>query len=254
MLLYSLFRILQLFVLDYRGEWQEGNHLWSTTTLFQTELSSFSPQTWLGLRAYCHEMTFETEIKKGCRLLCTVVWLLLHSGSFFTCFQSLSETFMPSVWEQGELCGPVPPFTIPLIPEQLSFPRNCRVWMQKPSSPRHHIVLVELAPTVAILNALMGLGCRAQIFLLMTNIYLYNCKCTDDDGGQLSKHRCHPYCSRGQNIKWSKLEKWHWTGADWLWTPWLLLRNRSHQVDPTDFNGDNHKARSLIESGLYYVL
>lgn len=173
-------------MLDYREEWQETINLWSTTTLFQTELFSSSPQTWLSLRAYHHKMTFETEIKKWCGLLCTVVWLLLHSGSFSPTFEVCLKHLCPGelwLWEQGELCGLVPPFTIPLIPEQFLFPRNCRVWMQKTSSPQHHRLLAELAPTVTILNALMGLGCRAQIFLLMTNIYLYNCKCTDDDGG-----------------------------------------------------------------------
>lgn len=54
-----------------------------------------------------------------------------------------------------------------------------------------------------------------------------------------------------------RVEKCHWAWADWPWTPLLLMRNRSHQDDSTNFKETIHKelfGLSLKELGLYYVL
>lgn len=79
------------------------------------------------------------------------------------------------------------------------------VSMQKPWSPWHKRLLLEVAPTLTIFNALMSLGCRAQILLIMKSISLYNC--TAADGSKQSKHHCNPYYSRSHNGNWSKCRK-----------------------------------------------
>lgn len=53
------------------------------------------------------------------------------------------------------------------------------------------------------------------------------------------------------------VEKCHWAWADWPWKSLLLMRNRSHQDDSTNFNGIINKelfGLSLKKLGLYYVL
>lgn len=74
--------------------------------------------------------------------------------------------------------------------------------MQKPSSPWHPRLLLEVAPTLTIFSVLMSLGCTGQALLLVKSISVYYC--TAADRSEQSKNHCNPYYSRGQNGNWSK--------------------------------------------------
>lgn len=74
--------------------------------------------------------------------------------------------------------------------------------MQKPSSPWHQRLLLEVAPTLTVFSVLMSLGWTGQVLLLMKSLSVYNC--TAADGSEQSKNHCNSYYSRGQSGNWSK--------------------------------------------------
>lgn len=197
----------------------------------------FSPQTWLDLRAYHYSRwQLKWRFKRWSVLLCSVVWLLNHSGSFLTYWVWNVNAQESYGFESRESYTCLP---VLLVPEQPLLPRSCRVSMQKPWSPWHQRLLLEVTPTLTIFNALMSLGCRAQILLFMKSIPLYNC--TAADGSEQSKHHYNPYYSRGQNGNWSKSWKVSLSLSNCPWKILLLMRNRSHRDDSTNFNGTIHK-------------
>lgn len=170
----------------------ETHPLSNTTFLLSTNLA------WLE----SIQVTFKWRLKRWSVLLCSVVWLLHHSGPFLTYWVWNVSAQESHGFESRESYTCLP---VLLVPEQPSLPRSCRVSMQKPWSPWHKRLLLEVAPTLTIFNALMSLGCRAQILLVMKSISLYNC--TAADGSKQSKHHCNPYYSRSHNGNWSKCRK-----------------------------------------------
>lgn len=161
-LLYSLHKSVILFALGYWGKK-------ASLKCHCDQSNRTPPQAQCSLRVYiCKRWHLECKSKNWVGLLCPVMWPLSFSIWFISLPQTSVSRRALALKEGRAGWAGVPAH----LSRQCWLPGDCRGQAQKHAATWHHRLLTKLAPTIALLTAPRGLGCRAQVFLLVTNIHL----------------------------------------------------------------------------------